>query len=75
MLLTQTEETIQHILDDAVATARTNNEGAPADYIPELAGADLDLTSAAMTRVNGEHYHAGDANQHIFTLQSVAKFC
>jgi glutaminase len=64
---------IQAELDDAVARARKIAEGAPADYIPELARVDLEATSAAVHTVQGELFSAGDAARHVFTLQSTAK--
>ncbi len=64
---------IQAALDDALARARSISEGHPAAYIPELANVDLDATSAAVVAVSGEAYLAGDAGEHVFTLQSSAK--
>lgn len=65
--------TIQRVLDEAVAKARRNSEGAPADYIPELAQVPLERTSAAVRLMTGELYVAGDAAEHEFTFQSSAK--
>jgi glutaminase len=53
--------TIQSALDAAVAEARSNSDGAPADYIPELARVDLERTSATVLTVSGELCSAGDA--------------
>lgn len=53
--------------------ARANHEGGPATYIPELAQVPLELTSAAITTCSGNCLVAGDAAQHRFTMQSVAK--
>lgn len=64
---------IQKVLDHAVVLARLNSEGRPATYIPELAQAPLEVTSAAMTLCEGTCLVAGDATQHRFTMQSVAK--
>lgn len=64
---------IQAILDDAVARARDLTDGAPADYIPTLACAPPETTSAAVVTVDGETFEAGDAAEHRFTLQSSAK--
>jgi len=61
------------VLNDAVALARLNHEGEPAAYIPELAHAPLEMTSAAITLCNGACLVAGDAAHHRFTMQSVAK--
>ncbi len=64
---------IQAVLNDAVALARLNHEGEPATYIPELANAPLAMTNAAITLCTGECVVAGDAAQHRYTMQSVAK--
>jgi glutaminase len=64
---------IQVALHDAVADARTDAGGAPADYIPELARAPLEATSAAVITCAGDVVVAGDAAWHRFTLQSSAK--
>jgi len=64
---------IRDVLRAAVEKARRNQEGAPADYIPELARVDLEATSAAVTCLDGATLTAGDANQHRFTFQSAAK--
>lgn len=66
-------EYIQNTLDNAVAVARTNTEGFPADYIPELANVDPDQVSAAIQLVDGTLLCSGDHTHHFFTLQSVAK--
>ena len=63
---------IQQVLDDAVMQARAFTEGRVADYIPELARVDAERVSACVMRVDGKASFAGD-DQHIFTLQSVAK--
>jgi glutaminase len=65
--------TIQGVLDAAVEKARRNPEGAPADYIPELAEVPLERTSAAVRLISGECLTAGDAAEHEFTFQSSAK--
>ena len=64
---------IQQILDVAVSRARGLEGGEPATYIPELANADLNQTSAAVVLCNGSTLTAGDAETHRFTLQSSAK--
>ena len=64
---------IQKVLDLAVAKARRNREGQPADYIPELASVPLETTSAAVTLRDGSQLIAGDAATHRFTFQSSAK--
>ncbi len=64
---------IRNILEQAVVQARRNNDGAPADYIPELANVDPDLVSASILLSDGSQISSGDYDKHIFTLQSVAK--
>jgi glutaminase len=64
---------VQRVLDDAIAIARSCDDGAPATYIPELANVDSDLTSAAITLADGRMIRAGDWPKHRFTLQSSAK--
>lgn len=65
--------TIQSVLDAALEKSRRNREGAPADYIPELAHVPLERTSAAVYLTGGECLTAGDAADHVFTFQSSAK--
>jgi glutaminase len=64
---------IQSVLDAAVDKARRNREGTPATYIPELANVPLDVTSAAVTLLDGTCIEAGDVNAAPFTYQSSAK--
>jgi glutaminase len=64
---------IQRALDAAVAKARRNHQGAPASYIPELANVPLDVTSAAVTLIDGTRLDAGDVDAAPFTFQSSAK--
>lgn len=64
---------IQATLDEALDKARRNHEGAPADYIPELARVPLEQTSAAVTCVDGTCVTSGDTAAHTFTFQSSAK--
>lgn len=64
---------IQAVLDGAVERSRRNTEGAPADYIPELARVDLERASAAVICTDGAVLTAGDADSHRFTFQSSAK--
>jgi len=66
-------EYIKKTLDDALTLARSNNEGKPADYIPELANVDPHLVSASIMLSDGTQMSSGDYDQHIFTLQSVGK--
>lgn len=48
------------------------NDGAPADYIPELAKVDPSLFGIAVTTIDGHTHAVGDASQ-LFTIQSVSK--
>ncbi len=48
------------------------SQGAPADYIPELARVDPDLFAIAAMTVDGERLGVGDAT-HLFTVQSISK--
>jgi len=64
---------VQEVLDAAIVKARRNQQGHPADYIPELARVPLDLTSGAVTLCDGSRLLAGDAETHRFTFQSSAK--
>ncbi len=66
-------EKLELTLKDAVTKAKLNREGITANYIPELANADPEKTSIAVKLNNGKIYTAGDAVDHHFTLQSVAK--
>ncbi len=61
------------MLDTALEKARRNRHGAPANYIPELAQAPLEATSAAVTLSDGSCVLSGDAERFRFTLQSSAK--
>jgi glutaminase len=64
---------IQRVLDAAVAKAKRNRQGAPASYIPELANVPLEVTSAAVTLLDGTCLGAGDVDAPPFTYQSSAK--
>jgi glutaminase len=64
---------IQATLDAVVEKARRNGQGAPADYIPELASVPLELTSAAVRFTSGDAVIAGDTDAHRLSFQSSAK--
>jgi glutaminase len=66
-------ERIASVLEAAVERARRNRQGAPATYIPELAHAPREVTSAAVTLVDGTCIAAGDVDAPPFTFQSSAK--
>jgi glutaminase len=63
---------IQAVLAAAVEKSRRNREGEQARYIPELANAPPEQTSAAIQLTSGELCVAGDPD-HAFTFQSSAK--
>lgn len=71
--MTESWEEIGHVLAEAVESSRRDCTGEPASYIPELARAPLEPTSAAITGIDGTVVKAGDAAEHRFTLQSSAK--
>lgn len=64
---------IERVLTEAVQAARASTEGHPATYIPELAHADVEATSAGVVLMDGRTLRAGDHATHRFTLQSSAK--
>jgi glutaminase len=64
---------IAGVMAAAVDRSRRNCEGAPASYIPELANVPLEVTSAAVTLVDGTCISAGDVDAPPFTYQSTAK--
>ncbi|HET9843063.1 MAG TPA: glutaminase A [Gammaproteobacteria bacterium] len=66
-------EHIKNILDRAVLESRALTSGTVANYIPELANVDPELTSSAIILSDGSAIAAGDVSEHLFTLQSVAK--
>lgn len=66
-------EYIQSILDDGTLESRALMDGEVANYIPELAQADPEMTSCAVILADGSLIQSGDHEQHIVTLQSVAK--
>jgi glutaminase len=72
-MLSNQHEQVLEVLRAAIDKARRNHEGAPANYIPELARVDLEATSAAVTCLDGTTITAGDAQSHRFTFQSAAK--
>src|SRR5574338_969348 len=66
-------EYIRKTLNEAVIEAMRNQEGKPANYIPELANVDPDLVSGSILLSDGTQISSGDFNNQVFTLQSVAK--
>ncbi|MDQ2993390.1 MAG: glutaminase A [Pseudomonadota bacterium] len=68
-----TRQELLTVMERAVAIARENDEGAVANYIPELAQAPADTTSIAVTLLDGTCLTAGDAIDTPTTLQSTSK--
>ena len=62
----------QAALDDIYLRYKDLNEGAVADYIPELAKVDPSLFGIAVVTCDGEVFNAGDWDK-LFTIQSVSK--
>lgn len=63
---------VDDYLRELVARCRAVGGGAVADYIPELAGADPELTGICLATVDGHVYEAGDTRVP-FTIQSISK--
>lgn len=61
------EDWLREVLDECGA-----DDGAVADYIPELAGADPDRFAAALGTVGGHVYAVGDVEDR-FSIQSISK--
>lgn len=61
-------ETVRRLHDDIRGVA----EGAPADYIPELANVEPDRFAIAAETIEGDHFSVGDCG-HRFTIQSISK--
>ena len=63
---------ITALLDDLLDDIRPLEDGAPADYIPELAAADPDRLAFAVVGPRGRVRAVGDVD-HEFTIQSISK--
>lgn len=63
---------IKQLIEDIHDAHVSNNEGAIADYIPELTRANPDWFGIAITTVDGRQYLVGDTSIE-FTIQSVSK--
>ncbi|GAB10260.1 glutaminase [Gordonia araii NBRC 100433] len=63
---------IPDYITEVLGSVESDDSGAPADYIPELAAADPDRLAAAMATLDGEVYAVGDADVP-FTIQSISK--
>jgi glutaminase len=65
-------EQLQSLLDEGYQAAQGFDQGALADYIPTLAGADPNLFGVSLVGVRGRVLSIGDA-AHQFSLQSISK--
>ncbi|HKQ23590.1 MAG TPA: glutaminase A [Burkholderiales bacterium] len=65
-------QALKRMVDEAYEKYKGVAEGAPADYIPELAKVPADLFGVAIVTARGEVYTAGDVD-YAFTIQSVSK--
>lgn len=65
-------QALRRALHEAHARFRDVTEGAPAQYIPELAKVPPDLFGLAIVTAQGEVHAVGDAD-YTFTIQSVSK--
>ncbi|MCP9916359.1 glutaminase A [Cyanobium sp. ATX 6F1] len=63
---------IQGLIDELHQRYSSLNDGAPADYIPELAKADPNDFGIVIATVDGRLYQAGDVSKP-FTIQSISK--
>ena len=68
------KEEMQALVDEAVAQAKSINEGANADYIPFLADIPSELTALSVVCCDGSVIHSGDYNYR-FALESISKVC
>lgn len=62
-----------NLLEDLVHTAEVNQEGKTADYIPELANVNQDLTAIAVQPLGGQLLSYSNSPLSPVTLQSTAK--
>jgi len=70
---TNEKKQIKEAIVKAVETVSNNNEGAVANYIPELASVDPELTQVSVRFADGSVLSSGDTTHFPFTLQSTAK--
>ncbi|WP_115708354.1 glutaminase A [Legionella sainthelensi] len=61
------------LLEDLVRIAVLNQEGKTADYIPELANVNQELTAIAVQPIGKEYLSYSNSTLHPVTLQSTAK--
>ena len=67
-----TASAIQQILEEVHARFQNLRDGAPADYIPELAKADPDDFGIVIATTDGRVYEVGQTRKP-FTIQSISK--
>jgi len=63
---------IPDYLAEVLGSVESDETGAPADYIPDLATANPNRLAAAMATLDGEVYAVGDCSDE-FTIQSISK--
>jgi len=66
------QENLEAVLNDLHCKYKSLQDGAVANYIPELAKVNPDLFSICVVTVDGEVYQVGDDKQ-LFTIQSISK--
>jgi len=66
------EQVLRRVVQEAYDKFKDVKEGAPADYIPELAKVPADLFGVAIVTARGDVYTVGDVD-YAFTIQSVSK--
>ena len=66
------QENLEAVLNDLYYKYKSLQDGAVANYIPELAKVNPDLFSICVVTVDGEVYQVGDDKQ-LFTIQSISK--
>jgi glutaminase len=66
------QKTLEETIGELYSKYLPCMEGHTADYIPELAKADINQFAIAIVMVDGKIYKIGDSNKN-FTLQSVSK--
>jgi glutaminase len=62
-----------NVLEDLVHSAELNGDGKPADYIPELANTNQELTAIAVQALGEDPLSYSNSPLHSVTLQSTAK--
>jgi glutaminase len=65
-------QVLKRVVEEAHQKFKDVSDGAPADYIPELAKVPAELFGVAIVTARGDVFMAGDVN-YPFTIQSVSK--